>query len=80
MGSVLKSEKVYLVSTDIGIMKTHIETVTGYDVEDIVHDKAVSQARAVQFTNIGKMINPNAPTTSRTLPSAWLNNDTTLDN
>ena len=79
MGSILKSEKVYLVSTDIGIMRTHIETVTGYDVEDIVHDKAVSQARALQFLMRGNSIDPNAPSTSRTIPTAWLNNNEKLD-
>jgi len=78
MGSILESEKVYIVSTDIGIMRVHVQTVKGYDVEDIVRDKAISQARAVQFSQIGKVVDPAAPTKPRTLPSIWLNNETRL--
>ena len=78
MGSVLKDEKSYLVSTDIGILRVNIQTVTGYDVEDIVRDRAVSQARAVQLMQQGKTVDPTAPTTDRTIASVWLNNEETL--
>jgi hypothetical protein len=78
MASVVESEESYLVSADIGIMKVHLQTVSGYNVEDIIRDKAISQARAVQFLNLGKMIDPTAPSTSRTLPSIWLNNEDAL--
>ena len=78
MASVLKSEKSYLISTDIGIVRVGIQLVTGYDVEDIVHDRAVSQARAVQMMQLGKIVDPTKPTTGRTLPSVWLNNTDVL--
>ena len=78
MGSKLVSETSCLTSTDIGIMLVKIQAVTGYDVEDIIRDRAVSQARAVQFVQIGKIINPNAPSTERTLSSVWLNNEEVL--
>lgn len=78
MASTLKSETSYLVSTDIGIMQVKMKTVTGYDVEDIVADKARSQARAVQMANIGKAVDPTKPLGARTLPSIWLNNEVKL--
>jgi len=78
MASIIESEESYLVSADIGIMKIQLQRVSGYTVEDIIRDKAVSQARAVQFLYLGKMIDPTAPSTPRTLPSIWLNNDDSL--
>lgn len=78
MAGIVQSEKSYLVSTDIGIMRVHLEQVRGYDVEDIIRDKAISQARAVQFMQLGKMLDPNAPSTSRTIPSVWNSNDESL--
>lgn len=74
MVSKLVEEKSYLVSTDVGIVQVKLQDVTGYDVEDIVKDKAVSYARAVRMLTVGKMTDPTAPTGARTLPSVWLNN------
>lgn len=74
MVSKLSEEQSYLVSTDVGIMQVKIQGVTGYDVEDIVRDKARSYARSVQMLSIGKMIDPTSPTAERTLSSSWLNN------
>jgi len=74
MVSKINSESSYLVSTDIGFMRVRMMEVSGYDVEDIVHDKALSLCRAVQLLLIGKMVDPTMPTTSRTISSIWLNN------
>lgn len=74
MGSTTISKKSYLISTDLGLVRNDITVVEGYDVEDIVRDKATSQARAIALLNLGKSINPNMPTTSRTVSSTWLNN------
>lgn len=78
MVSKLINEASYLVSTDVGFMRARMLEVRGYDVEDIVHDKALSLCRAIQLMTIGKMVDPNMPTTSRTLPSVWLNNQEAL--
>jgi hypothetical protein len=74
MASIEQSAQSYLVSTDIGIFHVRLSTVTGYDVEDIIRDRAISQARAVQMLYLGKQISPMMPVTPRTVPSVWLNN------
>ena len=72
--SVLKSEEAYLVSSDIGIFHVVLKTVTGFDVEDLVQDKAISQARAVQLLNLGKTIDQYKPSSPRSVSSIFLNN------
>lgn len=78
MSSKITNETTHIVSTDIGIMHVSLQSVVDYDIEDIVHDKAVSQARAVQALYAGKQVDPTAPTASRTIKSVWLNNDQEL--
>lgn len=73
------SQSSYLVSSDIGLVQVKLRTVVGYDVEDIVQDKAFSQARAVQMLNLGKQIDQSKPTAERTIPSLWLNNTEELE-
>lgn len=68
------SSKSYLFSTDLGFMQAKLSTVVGYDMEDVVRDMAVSQARVVQFINLGKRIDQSKPQGARTLPSIYLNN------
>lgn len=74
MGSKLIDESSYLVSTDVGIVQVKLQNVIGYDVDDIVQDKAVSLCRAIQMLMVGKMVDPTAPVGERTLSSVWLNN------
>lgn len=75
MVSILDSQSSYLVSADIGILQVQLQTVSGYDIEDIVHDRAISQARLVQLANLGKSIDPTKPVGARTISSVWLNNE-----
>jgi len=79
MGSTVVNTKSYFFSTDVGFVRTDITTVTGYDIEDIVHDKAISQARAIAFMNLGKSIDPTKPLAARSMPSIWLNNEESLE-
>jgi len=79
MAGIVTDTKGYLVSTDLGIFHVNLEQVAGYDVEDIVRDRALSQARAVQLLYLGKVISPMMPTTPRSIPSIWLNNEQELD-
>lgn len=74
MGSTVVKSNSYLVSSDLGILQVTLSTVKGYDVEDVVHDKAISQARAVQMLYLGKRISPLMPTVDRTVTSVYLNN------
>lgn len=77
--STVVSQSSYVVSADIGLFQVRLKTVTGYDVEDIVQDKALSQARASQMLNLGKQIDQGKPTAERTIPSLWLNNTEELE-
>ena len=79
MGSTVVDTKSYFFSTDIGFIRTDILQVVGYDIEDIVHDKAISQARAISMMNTGKTIDPTKPLAARSIPSVWLNNEETLE-
>lgn len=79
MGSTVVDTKSYYFSTDIGFVRTDIISVVGYDIEDIVHDKAMSQARAIAFMNIGKTVDPTKPLAARSMPSVWLNNEESLE-
>jgi hypothetical protein len=72
--SEVVSQSSYVVSADIGLFQVRLKTVVGYDVEDIVQDKAFSQARAVQMLNLGKQIDQGKPVAQRTISSVWLNN------
>lgn len=78
MVSKLKSEEQFIFSTDIGFMQVSMQTVTGYDVEDIVRDRAISQARAIQMLNLGKSVDPAKRLGSRTIATTWLNNEEEL--
>jgi hypothetical protein len=78
MSTVLK-ETSYLVSSDVGLIQVRLQTVVGYDVEDIIQDKAISQARAVQLLGLGKLIDQSNPTSERSVPSLYLNNDEELE-
>ena len=78
MTSQLVREDSHIVSTDMGFFQVKVKTVKGYDMEDIVHDKAVSQARAVQLLVLGKKIDPTKPVASRSLKTLWLNNEEEL--
>ena len=78
MTSQLVSEQSYIVSSDMGFFMVKMKTVRGYDMEDVVHDKAVSQARAVQLLVLGKRIDPTKPVAARSIKSIWLNNEEEL--
>jgi hypothetical protein len=52
--------------------------VTEYDVEDIIRTRAVSQARSLQFINLGKIIDETAQVPRQAIPSAFVGNDEVL--
>ena len=78
MSTVVQS-KSFLFNSDLGNVLAKVEQVDGFDVEDIIRDRAGSQARAVQFLNLGKKIDPNFQTAPRTIPSVFLNNTEELE-
>jgi len=78
MGSTVVDKNSYIVSTDLGLMRNDVTKVKGYDIEDIIRDRAISQARAIVLLNLGKNIDPTKPTAPRTISTKWLNNDEEL--
>jgi hypothetical protein len=65
-------EKEYVFSTDLGFMKTSVQQVEGFDIEDLVRSRAESQAIAVSLSNIATTIDPDAIKGGRTIDSAYL--------
>lgn len=61
-----------MFNTDIGNVLTKTADVTGYDVEDIIADKAFSQAQILLFEQIADNIDVNAKRGSRAIPSSYL--------
>lgn len=70
MSKVLQSQS-YLFHTDIGAAVITVSTTSDYDVEDIIRERAVSQARVIQFMNQAAKSSPNDPRGARTLDSVY---------
>jgi len=70
--SEITANESYIFNTDIGNTVVEILTVKGYDVEDIVSDKAFSQAQIVRFQAIANNIDVNALMGTRAIKSSYL--------
>lgn len=69
--SIVKKEKSYVFHTDMGSVVTRLMVVDQYDVENIIKDRAVSQARSVQFYNQAQRASVNDPKAPRTMESIF---------
>lgn len=69
--STLVATNSYIFHTDLGPVVVQMDTINNYDVEDIIHHRAMSQALAVKFLNLGKQVSPNDPTAARTISTAY---------
>lgn len=69
--SRIVERKAFVFHTDIGAVVTEVRLVERYDVEDIIRDRAISQARSVQFYNQAQKSTPNDPKAARTLGSVY---------
>ena len=65
------ASKSYLFHTDLGAAVLTVTTVNNYDVEDVIRDRAISQARSIQFLNQAKKSSPNDQRGARTLDSVY---------
>ena len=65
------ARKKFIISTALGNMVVERELVVGHTVEDMIKDKAESQARAVQMVNVGKDLDGNSPLPVDTLPTMF---------
>jgi len=77
MGKVV-AKKSFVVSTDMGTVETTISEIDGYDIEDMMRQKAQSQARLVQWVVFGKTLDINSPVGPNTLKSVFFQNDEEL--
>lgn len=64
----------HIFNTDIGNVLVNVEEVAGYDVEDVIGDRAFSQAQILRMETIAENIDVNAPRGARTLKTAYLEN------
>lgn len=76
--SRVQGTRRYLFTTQVGVLTVKRQVVTEYDVEDLVRVRAISQARAVQFSNLGKIIDQNAQVPTQSIPSVFVDNDEVL--
>lgn len=70
--SEVTSTSTYVFHTDLGMMQTVEQVVSNYDVEDVVQDRAFSQAQELVFQNTAKKVSVNAPIGPRTIRSSYL--------
>lgn len=68
-------ETVHLFNTDIGNTVVEVYSVKGYDVEDIIKDKAFSQAQILRFQSIANNIDVNALVGTRAIKSSYLSGE-----
>lgn len=66
------STEMYVFHTDLGSMTAKVSEVGAYDVEDIVADRAKSQAMAQRFEQIAADMDINALQAPRTIKSKYL--------
>lgn len=77
MGKVV-SKKSFVVSTNMGTVDSTVSEIEDYDIEDIMRQKALSQARLVKWVVVGKTIDINSPVGPNTLKSVFFKNDEEL--
>lgn len=68
---IVEAVRFYLISTEIGTMAVRREILSEFDVDALVRNRAISQARAVQMVNIGKQIDGNTTLPSASIPSLF---------
>lgn len=67
----VESTRFYLISTALGTMAVQSELVSDYDVDAVIRNRAMSQARSVQFVNVSKQIDSNTALPNQSLPSIF---------
>ena len=69
--SKVEASRSYLIATALGNMMVKAEILSDFDVEDLIKNKSSSQARLLQFLNIGAEINENAQLPPETVPTIF---------
>lgn len=76
--SKVVAERTYLIATQLGNMLVKNQLVVEYDVEDIIREQAISQARLIHMLNISKEIDSNAMLPKESLPTIFKNSEEEL--
>lgn len=76
--SKVEASRFYLIPTVLGNMGVKVDLLSDFDVEDLVRNRATSQARALQMLNVGKLVDMNAVLPEKSVPSAFRDNDEIL--
>jgi hypothetical protein len=62
----------HIFNTDMGNLLVQFSEVDGYDVENVVRDKAFSQAQILKFTEVAATLDVNAYIGPRTIASSYV--------
>jgi hypothetical protein len=76
--STVTASQSYVLHTDLGTVIVRQDVVEGFDIEDVVRQRAYSQAMSVKMLGLAKSVNINAPKAPRTIPSTYLQTDEEL--
>lgn len=68
----------HILHTELGFVVVEVSEVQNFDVEDIVRNKTISLAHALNFVNLGQQVDVNAIKGERTLSSTYTNNSVEL--
>lgn len=77
--SKVVDEKHVVVGTDIGVIQVKLKTVSGYGVEDIIRNRALSFARHLQFILLGKQVSNSVEIPERAVKTIYANNEIEVD-
>lgn len=65
------AERNFIFNTELGPVTQKAQLLYEFDVEDIVRSRALSQAKAIQFVNIGNQADLNARFPEGAVPTAF---------
>jgi hypothetical protein len=72
------AQRKYMIPTEMGNVTVKGQLVNEFDVEDLIKQKAISQALALALVNLGKNIIPGAKLPSYVITSTFVGNTETL--
>lgn len=69
------ASRIFMLNSELGDIAIRSELVEEFDVETIIRNKAISQARVLQFQNVGRQIDENALLAPDAIPTVFKPND-----
>lgn len=77
--SKVVAEATHIISTDIGVMAITERVITGYSVEDIISERAHSQALVLKMLRVGKDATFTASTNPLDVQSKYKNSQESFE-